>query len=151
MPFAAADLGRRAKTLSRAMKKHVAEGLGPGYDGAILETGKGSVGRQKRYMENFVDSHKTTIFDAARDAILDEVAAIPPAIGAVLKEPLQNLAFQIEMTASNLWENTRKDGPQRAARASLLTCSNSIQGQIELWAAAAQKKEQEMKAAVHAY
>ncbi|KAH6918037.1 hypothetical protein BKA70DRAFT_1214040 [Coprinopsis sp. MPI-PUGE-AT-0042] len=135
---AAADvLMERRRELSHGLSSHVKDGLRPGYTAAMLYKGKGSGTGQKKFMADFVDGHKRSIFETARDDILGEVKAVPPAVGQALKKPLQDLAFQMEINASVLWESTRKDAPQRAVRDFLLRSSDEIQQQVTLWTEAA--------------
>ncbi|KAF8897466.1 hypothetical protein BD779DRAFT_1432811 [Infundibulicybe gibba] len=130
------------KEISRCMAPHVQAQLVPGYDRAMEERGIGSVARQKAYFHQFIKGLKDDIFEDGADVIMEKLTKTAAAIGAALNEALGQLAQQIEVSMSVLWEGARDDPAQVKARQRVVTIVTEIIRQVEFWTTAEATKRE---------
>jgi hypothetical protein len=83
------------KEISRCLAPHIRSQLHDTYLAAYEERGRGSVGRQKTLVHDFIKQKKDEMFTAGSDLLLERLSTAANAVGIALDTSLAQLAQKV--------------------------------------------------------
>ncbi|KAL4250948.1 hypothetical protein ABKN59_005268 [Abortiporus biennis] len=93
--------------LSQVMKNW--EKLSRGYEGALKETGSGSLKGRIEYLQRHILRYENPIFNDCADVLMDRMMVITKDIEQTLAQFCQKIAFKIERSITNVWVQELSD------------------------------------------
>ncbi|TDL30169.1 hypothetical protein BD410DRAFT_759365 [Rickenella mellea] len=115
------------------VSSHVQDELEDAYDEAFQERGIGSVARQKAIFQGHIQRHKTEMFNSGVDALFQDIDRVIAKVGVSLRRALKNLAKQVEICLSVVWEEPSRENISSADDERIIKLLDEILSQTEQW------------------